>query len=250
MRAQGYVRTFFGIGLDDPDSVLFSHLPRWDTAAKAKAFFSEGLRGTSWLVRLWTRSPERYLPHAAKDWHPFNRGQYLEAKSLLGGYLLSSQGDRMLMANSVEGRFPFLDHRVIEFANRLDPRMKMRVLREKHLLKVAMEAYLPSAILNRPKQPYRAPDIDAFFTQWPAGILPYVDELLSEETVTRYGYFDPHKKVSSAEEEGRDGFGVKSMRDNQAFVGILSTQIWHYLFIERLLHGLRARPPEQSNHVH
>ena len=44
----------------------------------------------------------------------------------------------MLMANSVEGRFPFLDHRLIEFANRLHPRYKMRVLREKHLLKEAM----------------------------------------------------------------------------------------------------------------
>jgi asparagine synthase (glutamine-hydrolysing) len=88
------------------------------------------------------------LPLAFGNWQPFNRAQYLEAKTLMGDYLLCSQGDRMLMANSVEGRFPFLDHRVIEFANRLNPRLKMRVLNEKYLFKQAMKNQLPPQILN------------------------------------------------------------------------------------------------------
>ena len=58
---------------------------------------------------------------------PLGRDQYVEAHTLMSGYLLSSQGDRMAMANSIEGRFPFLDHRVIEFANRLPPQLQAAV---------------------------------------------------------------------------------------------------------------------------
>jgi asparagine synthase (glutamine-hydrolysing) len=148
----------------------------------------------------------------------------------MGGYLLSSQGDRMLMASSVEGRFPFLDHRVIEFANRLDPRLKMKVLNEKHLLKRAMAHYLPPSIVARPKQPYRAPDVDAFVCE---GRFrgSWVDDLLAEESVRRAGYFDP-TKVDLLARKARRG-GITSVKDNQAFVGILSTQIWHHLFVDR-----------------
>ena len=113
-------------------------------------------------------------------WHPFNRSQYLELKTLMPGYLLNAQGDRMLMANSVEGRFPFLDHRVIEFAARLRPSIKMRALNEKYLLKRAMAGLVPASIIERHKQPYRAPDIPAFFSGKPPD---YVTELLSAAKV-------------------------------------------------------------------
>ncbi len=170
------------------------------------------------------------MPAAAAAWHPFNRGQFVEAKSLMGGYLLSSQGDRMLMANSVEERFPYLDHRVIEFANRLPPNLKMKVLDEKHLLKRAMDGYVPRAIRNRHKQPYRAPDAEAFFT--PGSPVPeFVEELLSAEALSRYGYFDPGR-VELLVRKARRG-SVRSTKDNQALVGVLSTQIWHHVFIER-----------------
>jgi asparagine synthase (glutamine-hydrolysing) len=152
----------------------------------------------------------------------------------------------MLMANSVEGRVPFLDHRVIEFASRLDPRLKMRVLREKHLLKVAMHGRLPPPILARPKQPYRAPDVEAFFTDGNA-TAPFVDELLSEETVKGYGYFDP-RKVSLLKKKAEAG-SVRSVRDNQAFLGVLSTQIWHYLFVDRYNSDFAAPLRNTRTHV-
>ncbi len=96
------------------------------------------------------------------SWHRFNRAEYLEAKTLLPSTCSPRRGTGCSMANSVEGRFPFLDHRLIEFANRLHPRHKVRVLREKHLLKQAMRDALPPGILSRHKQPYRAPDAAAF----------------------------------------------------------------------------------------
>jgi asparagine synthase (glutamine-hydrolysing) len=225
-QAKVYLRNFYGIGLDHPHQPGFSHLTRWFTTAQCKVFFSPELTATlheDAVTRLIGQ-----LPPAFSHWHPFNRAQYLEAKTLMGSYLLSSQGDRMLMANSVEGRFPFLDHRVIEFANRLHPRLKMRVLNEKFLLKQAMAAHLPRQILDRHKQPYRAPDIPAFFSAQP---LAYVDDLLGEEKLKRYGYFDA-KKVGFLLNKARRGSSI-AYKDNMALVGILSTQLCHYHFIER-----------------
>ena len=148
----------------------------------------------------------------------------------MGSYLLSSQGDRMLMANSVEGRFPFLDHRVIEFANRLDPRLKLKVLNEKYLLKRAMASYLPASIIKRHKQPYRAPDVPALMSSATGQLLPYAAELLSEEKLRKFGYFDAARVAMLVKKAVRGG--AIGYRDNQALVGILTTQIWHHLFIE------------------
>ena len=224
-QSAAYLREFFGVGLERPADPFFSHLPRWMTTAQCKLFLSEELR-----ARIEGSAIERFrasLPEGIARWHPFNRGEYVEARTLLPSYLLSSQGDRMLMAHSVEGRFPFLDHRLIEFANRLHPRHKMRVLREKHLLRQAMRHDLPAAILQRHKQPYRAPDAAAFLQ----GRIPdYVNQLLGPDCLARYGYFDPDRVGRLVGKLRRAR--VHAARDNMAFVGILSTQAWHRQFVE------------------
>jgi asparagine synthase (glutamine-hydrolysing) len=224
-KAQAYLQNFYGVNLDEPDTPFFSHIPRWITTAKCKVFFS-----ASFKEQLHDNAEKVLADHLSpnlKRWHHFNRAQYVEAKTLMAGYLLCSQGDRMLMANSVEGRFPFLDHRVIEFANQLHPNIKMKVLNEKYLLKKAVEQYIPKSIIQRHKQPYRAPDIDAFFS----GKTPdFMQELLSQDCLTRYGYFDP-KKVGLLMAKIRAGYTI-GFKDNMAFIGILSTQVWHYNFIE------------------
>lgn len=221
-----YLQSFFGAGLDQPDSPFFSHIPRWNTTARCKEFFSAQTRER--LADDAVGRITRTLPSALDAWHPFNRAQYLEARSLLAGYLLSAQGDRMLMQHSVEGRYPFLDHRVIEYCNRLDPRLKMRVLNEKFLLKRAMRRYLPDAILERYKQPYRAPDIPSFCSaQAPA----YVDALLDDAMIRRTGYFDS-RKVQLLRAKIRRGRAI-GYKDNMAFSSILSTQAWHHLFVDQ-----------------
>ncbi|TAK64014.1 asparagine synthase (glutamine-hydrolyzing) [Methylobacter sp.] len=225
-QAKTYLRNYYSIGLDKPNQPGFSHLTRWFTTSQCKLFFSEELNAT-----LRENAADRLteqLPAAFDRWHSFNRAQYLEAKTLMGNYLLCSQGDRMLMANSVEGRFPFLDHRVIEFANRLNPRLKMRVLNEKYLFKQAMKNQLPRQIIERHKQPYHAPDIPAFFSAHPPD---YVNDLLSEEKIKRYGYFDA-RKVGFLLKKANRGSSI-AYKDNMALVGVLSTQLCHYFFIEQ-----------------
>ena len=93
------------------------------------------------------------LPPEFAAWPPFCQAQFLETTTLLPGYILSSQGDRMAMAHGVEGRYPFLDHRVAEFAARVPPRLKMKGLREKYLLKRATRHIVPEAVARRTKQP-------------------------------------------------------------------------------------------------
>jgi len=162
------------------------------------------------------------------NYPPFQRAQYIEMKNLLPGYILSSQGDRMAMAHSVEGRFPFLDYRVIEYCAKLPYRYKMKGLNEKYILKQCMKSYLPQNILRRTKQPYLAPDSKSFFHD---GKSPdYVEELLSEDCIKRYGYFN-HQAVSLLVNKCRRG-GVTGFKDNMALVGILSTQLLHKQFIE------------------
>jgi asparagine synthase (glutamine-hydrolysing) len=224
-QSSAYLQEFFGIGLDQPDDPMFSHLPRWATTAQCKLFWSDAFR-----AQVSGNAMERLraaLPPQMARWHAFNRSEYLEARTLLPSYLLSAQGDRMLMASSVEGRFPFLDHRLIDFARALHPSYKMHVLREKHLLKEAMRERLPPSISARHKQPYRAPDAAAFLgPQAPE----YVSDLMGKKAIAGYGYFDPEKvgRLVAKLERAR----VPAARDNMAFVGILSTQLWHAQFVE------------------
>ena len=213
-----YLKKFFHVTPEELGSPFFSHLPRWELTAKLKSFFSQAVR-----IEMKALDPlsllRKSLPDLFGSWSEFNQAEYLEAVHLLPGYILSSQGDRMAMAHSVEGRYPFLDYRVVEFATKLPPHLKMKVLDQKHLLKRAASGLIPKSIENRFKQPYRAPDGKSFF----AGSCRYVREVLSEETVKQDGIFDP----SSVEgligkfESGR----ATSVRDDMALVGILSTQI-------------------------
>ncbi len=94
----------------------------------------------------------------------------------------------MLMAHSVEGRFPFLDPDVARLANSLPPTFKLRGLREKHILKRVARGLVPDEILARPKQPYRAPDATAF-TGNP--VPDWVGELTTRAKLADAGIFDP-----------------------------------------------------------
>lgn len=211
-------------GEDDP---LFSHLPRFLLTSRIKEFYSREtkaeLEGFDAMEEL-----RQSLPEAFARWSPLHRAAYLEMTTLLASYLLSSQGDRMGMANSVEGRFPFLDHRLFEFAAALPASSKLRVLREKDVLRRWADDVVPRELARRPKQPYRAPDIPAFFE---GGEPEYVTELLSPEALERTGIFDP-AIVAGLLRRCRAGRAT-GFRESQALVAILSTQLWHREFVER-----------------
>ena len=225
-QSPAYLKRFFQIAPEDVASPFFSHLPRWRLTAKLKAFLSEDARAETGrhdsLAAL-----EGMLPTSYRDLRPFSQAEYLEASLLLPGYILSSQGDRMAMAHAVEGRYPFLDHRVVQFASRLSTRMKMKVLDQKHLLKRAAEGLIPESVRQRFKQPYRAPDGSSFF----GAKSSYVDDLLSRSQIKRDGVFEA-QAVERLVSKFRRG-GQTSVSDNMALVGIMSTQLLIHRFMNR-----------------
>jgi asparagine synthase (glutamine-hydrolysing) len=160
--SQSYFEAFFGAGLDRVETRGFSHDIRWTNTARLHRYFTSDVQAA--IGRVPQQDFERLQSHQAEIWDTIARAQYNEVTTFLDPYLLSSQGDRVAMAHAVEGRFPFLDYRVVEFCNSLPAGMKMRGLREKALLKDAMSDLLPADILTRPKQPFRAP-IRAAFAQ-------------------------------------------------------------------------------------
>ena len=108
------IREFYGVGLDDVTALDFSHRIRWSNSGRIARFLSaDTLSAVSEHDHV--AALEAGLSPSARSLRPLARAQYLEIRTLLSQYLLSTQGDRMLMANSVEGRFPFLDHRLAEF---------------------------------------------------------------------------------------------------------------------------------------
>ena len=221
-----FARLFFGQHLEDLDNPFYAHLTRWRTTRGIFRLLSPEFR-----AQLQAVSPEEdlkvELPTDFPAWDNLARDQYIEVKTLLEGYLLSSQGDRPALAHAVECRVPYLDHRVVEFVNGLSPRLKLRGLREKALLKAALADVLPDPILNRPKQPYRAPDSRCFFSDGQP--LPYVKELLSASSLRRSGYFHP-PAVESLVRKCQTGRALGE-GDNMAFVGVLSTQLLHEHFL-------------------
>ena len=218
-------RSFLDAG--DVNDPLFSHLPRLLLTSRVKEFYSSEFRatlaGTDVIGELRSSLPTKFF-----GWSPLNQAAFLEMTTLLSPYLLSSQGDRVGMAHAVEGRYPFLDHRLFEFAASLPTSSRLLGLREKEVLRRWASRILPPRIRSRGKQPYRAPDAPSFFA---AGAPSWVDELTSPDALRRVGLYEP-RAVAGLMRRGRAG-QVTSFRENQALVGILSTQLWHHQFLEQ-----------------
>jgi asparagine synthase (glutamine-hydrolysing) len=240
--AQGAIsRQFFGQHLAHWDRPGFSHGPRWQTTAGVKRLFAPDLRQA---IAASDRSNVvgdflRTLPEDFHRWSFLAQDQYIETRTLFSGYLLSSQGDRVLMAHSVEGRFPFLDVNVVALANSLPAAYKLRGLNEKHVLKRAARGLVDPSVLERKKQPYRAPDAQAFVG---ADAPDWVHDVLSPSAISEAGVFVPEAVAQLwAKLQARRNAGQYSNVDNMAIVGVLSTQLLHRQFI--------ARAPQPSTDV-
>ncbi|MBU5614625.1 asparagine synthase (glutamine-hydrolyzing) [Geomonas azotofigens] len=226
-RGRSFLQEFFAVSPEQLRDPFFSHAVRWGGGARNLVFLSPEYRGC--LAGYDPREElAQWLPESFAGRDLFCRAQVLEIELFLAGFLLSSQGDRVAMAHSVEMRHPFLDYRVIDFAFRLPARWKMRGLQEKYFLRRACRDILPQRIASRGKHPYRAP-VSALFTA--AAPADYVDDLLSPRSLKASGYFDPDKvarlyrRVIGAPPETVSEFA------NMALMGIISTEILHRQFL-------------------
>jgi len=217
-------RFFYGHRLTETNSPVYSHLVRWNNSRHIKSHFGEWIREQQEPDPL--ESLLFSLPEDMGNWDLLTRAQWLESKMFLPGYLLSSQGDRVSMAHSVEGRYPFLDHHVLEFCMGLRSQDKIRGLNEKYILKKLMNGHLPDSVVKRSKQAYRAPVSSGLVSKEAP---PYLREMISTEQIRKVGIFNP-MSVQRLIMKMTAGNGVTE-NENMALAGILSTQILWDLFV-------------------
>ena len=225
------LKFFFGYKLSETDSPFYSHLLRWNNTSRIRNHFSDYFKAETKDYNPISEL-KSLLPEDFNSFDDLSKAQWLESSLFMSGYLLSSQGDRMAMAHSVEGRYPFLDHRIIEFAAKLPEKFKLNGLTEKYLLKKLMKGKLPDEIVNRPKQAYRAPIQSSFVTNSPE----YLEALLSNDQVKTAGIFNP-ESVQALLKNMKSGNRVSEV-DNMALTGIISTQLLHEQFVQ----GKRLTP--------
>ncbi|MCP4545696.1 MAG: asparagine synthase (glutamine-hydrolyzing) [bacterium] len=225
-----YLHKYYGRWIDNPADRGFSHRPRWDTIVGVLGNYLSPDLGSA--LANWEGWDSEYLdglPVGFDDWGQLDKAQLLEAETLLGGYLLSSQGDRPAMAHSVEGRFPYLDPEFVAAAAKIPWRRRLPVLHEKQALKGAARGVIPDQIMDRPKQPYMAPDAPSFFgDDSPA----WVGEMLATERIDGLGLFDSAAVGTLVSKLSRKRRGQIGFRDNMLLVGILSTQYLVHEFLE------------------
>ena len=235
-RMRGTLQAFFAKDMENIEDPLYSHRIRWTNTGKIKMFFSQDTRKS---IGSYDCSQDvlSALPEGFNHWHSLSKAQYLESTLFLSNYLLSSQGDRVAMAHSLEIRLPYLDYRLMEYMSRVPARWKILGLNEKFLLKKLFKNALPDSVAQRAKHPYRAPITQTLLNH----STDYIDEMLCESAIARAGVFDPAKtqkliqKLRSATNAGE----VEAM----AIAGILSTQTLYDKFIQ---HRPKSDSPVQN----
>jgi asparagine synthase (glutamine-hydrolysing) len=173
----------------------------------------------------------------ARRWHPLNRGIWVAGRVTLAGLLLQAKGDRVAMNSSVEVRYPFLDEDVFDFTASLHPRWKLRGFRDKHLLRLLAERWVPPQVYKRGKVIFRAP-LDSFHMEPEP---PFVGQLLSEESLRRTGYFDVEsvRHWRKAFRNLRAG-SLPRLSVEMGLAAVVATQLWHHTFVDGTLADLPA----------
>ncbi len=174
------------------------------------------------VLRAWGETPA--------SWSDMQRRQYTDLVTALPDNLLVKT-DRMLMGFGVEGRVPFLDHRLVEFGLSLPDALKVRHHQGKWLLKRWAEPRLPPGHLERPKRGFHVPVGD-----WLRGeVAEQVGQRLARNRGIRDWFrVEAIPALVAARQKGQGG--------GRELFGLMQFAIWHRLFIEQP--GLRPAPDE------
>ena len=221
------LKMFFGYRLEETTSPIYSHMIRWNNTSRILHYLSPDLLNGS-AHYLAQEEVQSILPNGFHSWTLLARAQWLEIHLFMSGYLLSSQGDRMAMAHSVEGRYPFLDHRIMKFCASLPEKFKLNGLTEKYLLKKLMHQKIPEAIIKRSKQAYRAP---AAFKTLQGEFPDLIHSALNTEKIKQYGIFEP-KATGDLLSRYLKGQAMSEIH-NMALIGMASSQLLYQQFIDQ-----------------
>jgi asparagine synthase (glutamine-hydrolysing) len=195
---------------------------RWARRLMGRDLQAAGARERELVLRAWRATPA--------GWSDLRRRQYTDLTTALPDNLLVKT-DRMLMAFGVEGRVPFLDHRLVELGLALPDDLKIRGHQGKWLLKEWARPYLPPGHLDRPKRGFHVPVGD-----WLRGerVIQIGRRLAANRGIERWFEAGAVADLIAASRAGR-GTG-------RELWGLLQFAIWHRMFIEQP--GLRPTPDE------
>ena len=199
---------------------LFSHQMRFQNGR----FAARLLRGATDPFAAAQRMVAAEPDYAALD--TVRKAQWLEFRTLLSGYLLSTQGDRMALAHGVENRCPFLDPAVVQLAASLNHRFG-DPFDEKYLLKRAFAGVLPKKVIDKGKFPYRATDGAAFVRAWPE----FRDVLTDPTTLDAIGVLDPRFTRALVDRVFTSPAERIGTKENQAFTLLASLHWLHHWFV-------------------
>ncbi|CAN5349674.1 asparagine synthase (glutamine-hydrolyzing) [soil metagenome] len=158
--------------------------------------------------------------------HPFHKRSYLDLKLRLSDHLISDHADRVNYANSVEGRYPFLDIELIEFVKTIPPEVKMKGLVEKYILKEVGKRYIPQDIVKRQKFSWIAPGSNQLLNN----NIDWVDEMLSPERIKRQGYFNPDTIERLKKRYRAENFKLNLPYDSDLLMIVLTFNIFIDVF--------------------
>ena len=164
-----------------------------------------------------------------------HKAQWLEYKTLLSGYLLSTQGERMSLAHGVENRCPFLDPAVLDIASATNLKFDDG-FREKRLLREAFRGELPAAVVDKRKFPYRAPDTEAFVAERP----DYLELLLSDTELEKIPFLNKKFARLLINKMFNTSPDRISTKENQSFMFLLNIALLNHQFVARKGLGSRA----------
>jgi asparagine synthase (glutamine-hydrolysing) len=132
--------------------------------------------------------------------------------------------DKAMMAASIEGRPPLIDHRIVEFAFKLSPKLRIKNNTQKYILKKVAEKYLPNNIIYRPKAPFSAP-----MRGWLKNELKeMVNDVLSFDAVEQRGVYNPHFVMQLI---GRNEKGIED--NSQLIWRLMVNEIWFQTFFDK-----------------
>lgn len=170
-----------------------------------------------------------HLPlERVRRWHPLNRSIYLGARIHLPGLHLQARGDRSSMHYSLQPRYPFLDEDVFDFLAPLHPRWKLRGATDKPLQRMLADRWLPRDLTAGRKRLLHAP-LEAFHAASPTA---FAEQLLSADSLSQAGYFDPHAVAHWRARRPAMPHGFRRLFVEMGLVGVFSTQLFHHLYLE------------------
>jgi asparagine synthase (glutamine-hydrolysing) len=217
------------IGNLDAVRRILGYVPSWFETFSSRAVKAQPLLGDDFVCRFKNRASYLQLlsdidvPGQLKGRDALNQSLYLWGKSVLANYILTMLGDRMEMAHSIEGRVPFLDHRVVECICRQPVNQKIRGMTEKYVLREGVRDVITDTVYRRQKHPFLSP---------PATLNPeqtfntYVQDVLRGSVMASIPYFNQEKVVAMLDGLDRMNAGERTSFD-QILMPLVSMCVIH-----------------------